>query len=265
VTTTEAPFSLNESEVSIASSSTDLCRVSPLAQALREARNRFVATTFHELRCQLAGIQTSIDVLQRYQDRLDEPSRESRYRQVGIYIQQMDQLLRDITTLVVLFGQDWDASVEEVELSQLCHTVIQEANLRTGGSHTFEFVDDNTAPALSTVADLLKAMLHELLENAVRYSATGTRITVSLQHDNTSTVITVRDEGLGIPGESITRLGEPFYRAPNAEHTPGTGLGMTICKEIVSLLEGKLEIESAVGFGTTVRVCLEHPSKNRPA
>jgi signal transduction histidine kinase len=103
----------------------------------------------------------------------------------------------------------------------------------------------------------LEAVLHNLLSNAVKYSPAGSTIRVRVARQDGAAVVEVADEGIGIPAEAQARLFEPFYRAGNVGPTAsGFGLGLYIVQEIVQRHGGRVEVESAEGRGTALRVVL---------
>ena len=99
-------------------------------------------------------------------------------------------------------------------------------------------------------------MLHNLIGNAVKYSPQGTPIDVAVQTQEQRVVITVRDQGVGIPAEELPRICTPFFRASTARGVKGTGIGLAGSKAIIEQHHGQITLESAVGQGTTVTVCL---------
>ena len=97
-----------------------------------------------------------------------------------------------------------------------------------------------------------------LLSNAVKYSPAGTPVHFTGRREGTEAVLTVKDEGIGIPSGERARLFEAFHRCANAGEIPGTGLGLVIVKRCVDLHSGSIELESEPGRGTlfTVRIPL---------
>jgi two-component system phosphate regulon sensor histidine kinase PhoR len=97
-----------------------------------------------------------------------------------------------------------------------------------------------------------------LLDNAVKYSHEGGRIVISMMARDGDIVLSVADEGVGIPAEDLPRIFERFYRADRARSRElgGTGLGLSIVKHIAQLHGGRVEAESVIGQGTTISVIL---------
>jgi signal transduction histidine kinase len=105
--------------------------------------------------------------------------------------------------------------------------------------------------------DKIKQVILNLLSNAVKYNRPGGIITVTASATPTDLSFSIRDNGQGIPPENLQQLFERFYRVPNTERgAKGTGLGLTICKKIVEAHNGKIEVSSTVGQGSTFIVQL---------
>ncbi len=104
--------------------------------------------------------------------------------------------------------------------------------------------------------------MHNLLSNAIKYSLQGGTVSVRVLRTATEAIVEVADQGIGIPQEAQARLFEPFYRAPNVgPQASGFGLGLHIVPEIVQRHEGRIEVESTEGVGSTVRVVLPLPDR----
>jgi signal transduction histidine kinase len=118
-----------------------------------------------------------------------------------------------------------------------------------------------TAPAVVTVAgdyDLLKEMLLNVVDNAVKFTPGGGSVALSLTEENGYACIKVTDSGEGISAEHLAHITEPFYKAEPKRRSgsSGTGLGLAIVKQVVELHSGQLEIQSQEGVGTTVTIRL---------
>ena len=115
-------------------------------------------------------------------------------------------------------------------------------------------------PILAGTQEHIQALWAHLLSNAIRYTPPGGRITVSLREDSRERKIigTVADTGIGISAEEIPRVFEEFYRTKEAKamQETGTGLGLTIVQQIVSLYGGTVEIDSTAGQGSSFRFIL---------
>ena len=121
-------------------------------------------------------------------------------------------------------------------------------------------VPDNF-PTLHADERRLEEVVHNLLDNAVKYSHQNGRILIQAGAPDQEIVLSVRDEGVGIAANDLPRIFERFYRADRARSRElgGTGLGLSIVKHIAQLHGGRVEAESTLGQGTTIRVILPNP------
>ncbi|MBM6990967.1 MAG: PAS domain S-box protein [Mobilibacterium timonense] len=111
---------------------------------------------------------------------------------------------------------------------------------------------------LVTTRELLHEITYNLIENAIKYNVEGGSVTINTSRDNEKAVIEVADSGIGIPAEDQERVFERFYRVDKSrsKERGGTGLGLSIVKHATMDLGGEIELESAPGKGTTIRVRL---------
>jgi signal transduction histidine kinase len=94
------------------------------------------------------------------------------------------------------------------------------------------------------------------LSNAIKYSPQGGAVSLTLIYQSDAVLLQVKDQGIGIPTTDQARLFEPFYRGKNIKSIPGTGLGLVVVKKCVDLHQGIIQIDSAVGQGTTCLITL---------
>jgi len=107
----------------------------------------------------------------------------------------------------------------------------------------------------------METVLVNLLENAAKYSAPGTPITIRARRGEREIVLSVADRGVGIPAAYYARIFERFYRVPGSvQHATGTGLGLAICKQIVQAHLGRIWVVSELGVGSCFYVSLLSPS-----
>jgi signal transduction histidine kinase len=123
-----------------------------------------------------------------------------------------------------------------------------------------------TLPVIMADADLLAQALTNLLANAIKYSPADTQIVITARAASNSLLICVKDEGCGIPADVLPHVFEKFYRVPRVEDAdvPGTGLGLTLVREIVELHGGHVTAESQLGVGSSFSVSLPLPAKEPP-
>ena len=112
--------------------------------------------------------------------------------------------------------------------------------------------------------DLLKQMLLNVVDNAIKFTPKGGSIQVMLSKEGGYAIIEVSDTGRGIPREYLARITEPFYKAVTTRlGGSGVGLGLTIVKQVIDLHGGRIEIQSQEGVGTTVKILLPLTPKRK--
>jgi two-component system OmpR family sensor kinase len=217
-----------------------------------QAEKRFVADASHELRAPLTAIQGNLDLLNRHPD-MSEAERAESLTEVT---REATRLARLVADLLALARADAGIVLNRCPLD--LDAVILEA-YRTARplAHGQQFVLDPFEPAaVEGHEDRLKQLLVILLDNALKYTPAGGRVTLGLRRHDREVEIIVRDTGVGIAAQDLPHVFERFYRAdPARSRDPGgTGLGLSIAQWIVEQHEGTITLESQPGEGTTVIV-----------
>lgn len=226
-------------------------------RALNELRSRFVAMTSHEFRTPLAGILSSVELLQHYGDRLPAEERRESLEGIGAAVQRMRRMLDRVLLLGRADAQMLEYRPARVDLRVLCPRMVDEAQLQhpEGGSRVVCDVDPALAPGLYD-EKLLRHIFVNLLSNAIKYSPAGGEVRFEVRREGEDVVFRVRDHGIGIPAQELPHLFESFHRASNVGDIQGTGLGLAIAKNAVDMHDGAIEVDSVLGQGTTFTVTL---------
>ncbi|RME62413.1 MAG: PAS domain S-box protein [Nitrospirae bacterium] len=147
---------------------------------------------------------------------------------------------------------------EEVDLQGLIQSVIERFQLRIKEKNAKVSVKVQKAlKNFLTDRELLFKVLSNLVDNSLKYSDPGCKIKIKASSGNGYVIITVEDTGWGIPANELKRVGERFFRGVHGTRTKGTGLGISLCRQMLEQIGGSLEIDSVYGKGTTVRVILK--------
>ncbi len=218
-----------------------------------QRQSRFVSDASHEMRTPLAVISGYADLLERWGATQEDVRREA-IGAIGREAQRLQRLVHDLLFLA-RGAQGLQLSKSYFDLSELVSETVQEAEaLRSG-----RVLVDATRDVVPVHADfdLVKQFLWILLDNAIKYTPEGKEIQVQSRREGGFGVLSVRDQGAGMSEEARAHAFERFYRADPARTSgAGVGLGLAIAKEIADAHRGKIEIESAPGAGTTVRLSL---------
>ncbi len=133
---------------------------------------------------------------------------------------------------------------------------LQKAYLETYPKHRIE-VDLEELPSSITADErLIRQVFSNLLSNALKYSPEGTTVRVGGWRDGNMVVISIQDDGVGIPGDELSRLFERFFRASTSTGIAGTGIGLHLTHHFIDLHGGSIEVDSSEGAGSTFTVRL---------
>ena len=147
-------------------------------------------------------------------------------------------------------------TVQPVNLTQLCEAAIAQIQDYDEDEQRILFRVDEELPNLMLDVRRIKYVLTNLLSNALKYSNSDKMVTLDVSRHEDGIMVTVADQGIGIPLEDQARIFDPFYRAHNVGTIRGTGLGLSIVKEIVELHQGTITIKSELNQGTKITVYL---------
>jgi len=224
-----------------------------------QVRRDFVANVSHELRTPLSILRGYIETL------LDSPKtpHEELTRILGVmerHSKRLDLLAEDLLTLAQLESGNPNLQMTTVDLSSFLPEIVRDWEKKLTSKQLSMSVD--VPPELWTInvdRTRLQEALYNLLDNAVKYSREHGEIRVSARQRDGEIELTVSDDGIGITKEDLPRIFERFYRADKArgpDKVRGTGLGLAIVKHIAQLHGGRVEAESELDKGTTIRVVL---------
>ncbi len=221
---------------------------------LNELKSRFVSMASHEFRTPLATILAITETLSAYRHKLSEQQIEERFGRIKDQIQHLTAIMDDVLLLARLQARRAEFKPVMVVLDLLCRSVLDEFQNRPDITQHVVYACDDTLREVSIDRKLMRQVISNLMSNAIKYSPAGTTIQVNLEYTPESVVLSVRDQGIGIPDADLKHLFEPFHRAANVGTISGTGLGLVIIKESVELHSGSIEVESQVGQGTTFTI-----------
>jgi two-component system, OmpR family, phosphate regulon sensor histidine kinase PhoR len=223
-----------------------------------EMRRDFVANVSHELRTPLSILRGYIETL------LDDPkmprSETARILEVmEQHSKRLGLLANDLLTLAQLESGSSRLHLSEIDLTQFFAGIVRDwkKELLTKDLKATVDVAANV-PFIRADEARLREVFDNLLDNAVKYSSNNGEIRLQGVRRGDETVLSVSDDGIGISNEDLPRIFERFYRADKARSRElgGTGLGLSIVKHIAQLHGGRVDAESELGKGTTVRVLL---------
>lgn len=222
---------------------------------------RFMAGVTHELKTPLSVIRLHAKNLMTYYDRLPSSNRIELLNAIQGQTILLEQLIEDILQLSRLDAGLKDTELEPFNLVEAIQRPI--TDLRPlAESKRLKLIWQEPASAVRVVADQnqIERVVRNLVDNAIKYTPAGGSVTVKAQVNSNNgqpvAQIRVSDSGIGIPPDQQARIFERFYRVDPSHTIPGTGLGLSIVKEIVTVYDGDVELESTPGKGSTFTVTL---------
>lgn len=211
---------------------------------------RFVSDASHELRTPISVIQGYANLLERW-GKDDEKTLLESIQAIRDEAANMKSLVEQLLFLARGDNNTMVLQLEDFDLGELAEAVVKECEMIDNG-HDYQ----RQIQRVFVHADhgLIKQLLRILTDNAIKYSNPGGTIRISLSEDEGKALLSVQDEGIGIPPQSVPLIFERFYRADEsrARATGGTGLGLSIAKWIAEKHGGHLEVLSREGIGTRV-------------
>ncbi|HLP87715.1 MAG TPA: ATP-binding protein [Nostocaceae cyanobacterium] len=219
-----------------------------------ELRSHFVAMICHQFRSPLNVVSFSNSILQRYIHDWKEEKVQPLLENIQMAVEQLSQMMDNILLLAKTETSNIIFEPEPLDLLQFCQDFMVKVPILY--HRPINFINQVYHLTVWIDKKLIEIVLHNLLENAVKYSPVGSVVDLVLSYEEGNVIFQVKDRGLGIPKGELERLFEPFYRGSNVEDVPGTGLGLSIVKTLVDLHQGEVSVKSEVNVGTTFTVKL---------
>jgi len=221
---------------------------------LDNMRKEFVANVSHELRTPLTSIRTYSETL--LDGALEDAETARRFLKViDEEAQRMSLLVSDLLELSRLDSKNTSIEMDVVDLVALIRLSIRQALIQAEQKDQhIEFATPETPYFIEANAARINQVVFNILSNSIKYSPEGTVIKISLETTEKFYRVFIKDQGIGIPPESISRIFERFYRVDKARARVmgGTGLGLAIVKEIMEEHGGRVYATSQPGQGTTM-------------
>ncbi len=227
---------------------------------LETIRRDFVANVSHELK-------TPLTVIGGFAETLADPGvpaaeRETFARTIVANVRRMQRIVDDLLDLSRIESGGWVPAPVRVDIASIAGDTIASCRAiaaEKGVTISIELSPD--AESLHADPTALRQIIANLVDNAIRYTPTGGRITVFSERDGNGVSVGVRDTGIGIAPEHVSRIFERFYRVDPARsrEAGGTGLGLSIVRHLAEAHGGRVRAESTPGRGTTIAAFFPSP------
>lgn len=226
-------------------------------QELNHLKSSFVAMVSHEFRNPLGVIRNGMEIVRQLLPDTLENNVEKWFNQIESATEQLVYLVNDVLLLSQVQATSLRCNPAVVDLEDFCSEIIETISQSLDDRlHSIWFDITGDSVSVFTDPNLLWHICTNLLSNAIKYSPQGGVIQLGLTYQADQVILRVKDPGIGISEETQRHLFESFYRGSNAKGITGTGLGLVIVKRCVDVLQGNIEITSALNVGTTVTITL---------
>jgi signal transduction histidine kinase len=251
----ERTLILREALQRLEESQRELSEMLQKEKELSEIKSRFVSMASHEFRTPLSTVLSSASLLSKYTSTEDQDKRTRHIDKIKGAVKHLNDILEDFLSLGKLDEGKVQSHSSEFNLDEFLHDLVDETN---GLLKKDQQIDFTYAGPKEVCSDkkLLKNILINLITNAIKFSPDDGMITVRANVNGDSGVISVKDNGIGIPKDDLEHIFSSFFRAANATNIQGTGLGLHIVKRFTELMGGAVNIDSELDRGTTVTITI---------
>lgn len=200
---------------------------------------------------------TSSELLQYYGHTWPREKNEVHHNRIQTAVKNIISMMDDV---LIIGKSDAGKLISEKKLEHPVDVtigILDEIELNSKGSHKIVFDSPQIETTIWLDRKLYRQILSNLVTNALKYSSKGSTVHVDLKFDEKQLLLTVKDQGIGIPKSDVDQMFQAFFRAKNVGETPGTGLGLPIVKRSVDTHGGTISIDSTENVGTTITVILD--------
>ena len=223
-------------------------------------RGALLSSLSHDLRTPLSSIMGAVTSLRQFGDKMPGDSRRDLLATIEEETARLSRFVSNLLDMTRLEAGAVNVKRDLVDPGDAVRNAVAHAR----SSFPARRIEVTTSPGLPLVrgdATLLEQVVFNLLDNADKYVPAGLPTAVSIRVDGRKLVITITDQGPGIPQTELERVFEKFHRvAPGDGRPAGTGLGLSICRGLITAMDGTIHAESPLGDGAGTRIVIELPT-----
>lgn len=216
---------------------------------LNQLKSRFVSMASHEFRTPLSSIQLSASLIEKYAQEYQNPNISKHVGKIKLGVSNLTNILNDFLSLERLEAGKIESLEEAFDLVNLAEEITEEMQLFAKQNQNIIYQHTGKTSTIVLDSSLLKNCIINLISNAIKYSGENTFIEFNTEINQSQCLVTISDNGIGIPIDDQKHLFEPFFRANNTGSIPGTGLGLNIVNRYINLMKGEIQFESAQNKG----------------
>ena len=220
---------------------------------VEQVKSDFVAAVSHELRTPLTSIYGFAETLLRQDIPFGEEERRTFLGYIASESERLTEIVDQLLNVARLDAGDLQVELGRIDVGSVVSEVVETAEAGGTNGHRFEIDLPDEPLAAEADPEKVRQVFTILVENALRYSPRGGKVTVGARRNADRVEVRVVDEGIGIPAAEREWIFRKFYRAESAarDGAAGTGLGLFIAKELVNAMGGRIWVDSAEGQGSS--------------
>ena len=225
---------------------------------LTEIKNEFISNITHELKTPIATVGVAIEALRNF-NAINDPQRTKEYLDISQNeLQRLSLLVDKVLKLSMFEKKEIELRVEPINLKEVVEEVVSSMRLQIEKSNATVSVTQQGDANLQGDKLHLLSVVYNLLDNALKYGNRNTAIKIELKEKENNVELTMADNGIGISPEYKDKVFEKFFRVPagDTHNSKGYGLGLSYVAHVVRKHNGKIEVESQQGVGTTFLIRL---------
>jgi len=216
---------------------------------LNQMKSRFVSMASHEFRTPLSSIQLSSVLIEKYAAPFDNAHIRKHVSKIKNAVGNLTTILNDFLSLERLEAGKVEPDFTQFDLVRLSEEVTEEMQMIAKQEQNIIYQHTGLNNMVNLDQNLLRNCMINLISNAIKYSGEHTFIEFNTEITDTKCMVTISDNGIGIPESDQKNLFQPFFRANNTGNIPGTGLGLNIVLRYANLMKGELHFESELNNG----------------
>jgi PAS domain S-box-containing protein len=228
---------------------------------LNELKSRFVSMASHEFRTPLSAVLSSAYLLSKYTNAEEQPQRDKHISRIVSSVTTLTEILNDFLSVGKIEEGNIQARFTEYDVHKQVTDLIPELQHLLKNGHRIEYTHAGNN-IVSLDPSMLKHIVVNLLSNAIKFSPENSPIELTTSNNNSTFMLSIKDNGIGIPKEDQEHLFKRFFRSSNVTNIQGTGLGLHIVSKYSELMHGKIYCESELGKGTKFSIIFDKTRNN---
>ena len=225
-------------------------------KSLNEMKSRFVSMASHEFRTPLSTVLSSVSLIDKYIENGSYENTPKHIKRIKNSVKGLTDILNDFLSVDKLENQKTEIKLSRFDYAAFVKEMLEDMQSMCQDGQVLDWKIDAKNSEIISDLNIIRNISYNLLTNAIKYSKEGQTIKYHSTVNDKELILTVADAGIGIPEHEQKQLFSRFFRAKNATNIKGTGLGLTIVKSYLDMLDGTITFTSEENKGTTFIVTI---------